>query len=160
MTWFGSRGIKPYLETTLNIDRVSAKISCLFSEHKNSNASTTRQQVPSSAQSWIPPSCLSFKIKVDATVGPYFSSMAAVVRDWRGELVFVNIMKVNTTLPLQAEVEAIKWGLSLAPAIGNECIIVESNCQYCVQLLNDLASPPPLEDQVLVLRFEEYGVCF
>ena len=51
-------------------------------------------------------------------------------------------MQVNTTLPLQAEAEAIKWALSLAPVMGNECIIVESNCQYCVQLLNDLAEPP------------------
>ena len=142
MTWFGSRGIKPYLETTLNIDRVSAKISCLFSEHKNSNASTTRQQIRSSAQTWIPPPCLSFKIKVDATIGPYFSSIAAVVRDWRGELLFADTMKVNTTLPLQAEAEAIKWALSLAPVMGNECISVESNCQYCVQLLNYLAEPP------------------
>ena len=132
-------------DNTLNIDGVSAKISCLFSEHKNSNASTTRQQVPSSAQTWIPPPCLSFKIKVDAAVGPRFSSIVAVVRDRRRGLVFASTMKVNTTLPLQAEAEAIKWALSLAPAMGNECIIVESDCQYCVQLLNDLVeAPPPL----------------
>ena len=68
-------------------------------------------------------------------------------------------MQVNTTLPLQAEAEAIKWALSLAPVMGNECIIVESNCQYCVQLLNDLAEPPR-EDQVLVLWFKEFVVCF
>lgn len=29
-------------DSTLNIDGVSTKISCLFSEHKNSNPSTTR----------------------------------------------------------------------------------------------------------------------
>ena len=80
---------------------------------------------------------MSFKINVDA----------AVARDRRGELVFAGSMKVNTTLPLLAEAEAIKWALSLVPAMGNDCIIVESDCQYCVNLLNDLAeppSPPPL----------------
>ena len=43
------------------------------------------------------------------------------------EVVFAGTMKVNTTLPLQAKVEAIKWALSLALAMGNECIIVESD---------------------------------
>ena len=86
---------------------------------------------------------MSFKINVDAAVGPRFSSIAAMARDRRGELVFAGSMKVNTTLPLLAEAEAIKWALSLVPAMGNDCIIVESDCQYCVNLLNDLAEPPP-----------------
>ena len=94
---------------------------------------------------------MSFKINVDAAVGPRFSFIAVVARDQRGELVFVGSMKVNTTLPLLAEVEAIKWALSLAPTMGNDYIIVESDCQYCVHLLNDLAEPPPLEVLVLVL---------
>ena len=121
---------------------VSTKISCLFSEHKTFDTSSTRQQVPSSPQTWIPSPSLSFKINVDVAVRPCFSSIAAVVRDWRGELVFAGAMKVNTTFPLQAEVEAIKWALSLAPVMGNKCIIVESDCQYCVHLLNDLVVPP------------------
>ena len=65
---------------------------------------------------------------------------------WRetreGELVFAGIMKVNTIFPLQVKAEAIKWALSLAPGMGNKCIIVELDCQYCVHLLNDLAVPP------------------
>ena len=64
---------------------------------------------------------------------------------WRetreGELVFAGIMKVNTIFPLQVKAEAIKWALSLAPVMGNKCIIVELDCQYCVHLLNDLAVP-------------------
>lgn len=111
-----------------------------------------RQQVPSSAQTWIPLLGLSFKINVDAAMGPRFSIIVAVARDrrreaimlskhvsslsqggephcgvhplvierkhvlktwWtfsnrRGELVFIDIIKVNTTLPLQAEAKAIK----------------------------------------------------
>ena len=95
---------------------------------------------------------MSFKINVDAAVGPRFSSIAAVARDRRGELVFAGSRKVNTTLPLLVEAEAIKWALSFVPAMGNDCIIVESDCQYCVHILNDLAEPlPPLEVLVLVL---------
>ena len=120
--------------STLSIDGVSTKISCLFSEHKIFDASSTRQQVPSSPQTWIPSPSLSFKINVDA--------IAAVAIDWREELVFAGAMKVNTTFPLQAKAEAIKWALSLTPVMGNKCIIVESNCQYCVLLLNDLVVPP------------------
>ena len=86
---------------------------------------------------------MSFKINVDAAMGPRFSSIAVVARDRRGELVFAGSMKVNTTLPLLVEAEAIKWALSLAPAMGYDCIIVESDCQYCVHLLNDLAEHPP-----------------
>ena len=71
---------------------------------------------------------MSFKINVDAAVGLRFSSIAAVARDWRRELVFADSMKVNTTLPLLAEAEAIKWALSLVPAMGNDYIIVESDC--------------------------------
>ena len=94
---------------------------------------------------------MSFKINVDVIVGLRFSSIATVAKDRRGELVFTGSRKVNTTLPLLAEAEAIKWALSFVPAMGNDCIIVESNCQYCVNLLNDLVEPPPLEVLVLVL---------
>ena len=93
---------------------------------------------------------VSFKININAVVGPHFSFIAAVERDRRGELVFAGTMKVNTTLPLLAEAEAIKWALSLAPPMGNDCIIVESDCQYRVYLFNDLVEPP-LEVLVLVL---------
>ena len=135
----------------LNVDGVFTKISCLFSEHNFPKGSSTCQTVPSSIPAWIPPPGMSFKINVDAAVGLRFSSIAAVDRDRRGELVFASSRKVNTTLPLLAEAEAIKWALSFVPAMGNDCIIVGSNCQYCVNLLNDLVEPPPLEVLVLVL---------
>ena len=127
---------------SLNVDGVFTKISCLFSEHNFPKGSSTCQLVPSSIQAWIPPPGMYFKINVDAAVGLRFSFIAAVARDRKGELVFAGSRKVNTTLPLLAEAEAIKWALSFVPAMGNDCIIVESNCQYRVNLLNDLAEPP------------------
>ena len=59
-------------------------------------------------QVWIPPSRLDIKINVDVAVGPRIPTIAVVVRDWRGELVFAGSMKVNTTLPLQAEAEVVR----------------------------------------------------
>ena len=128
---------------SLNVDGVSTKISSLFFEHNIPKGSTTYQLVPSSIQTWIPPPGMSFKINVDTAVGPRFSSIVVVARDRRVELVFAGSMKVNTTLPLLAKAEAIKWALSFVPAMGNDCIIVESDCHYCVSLLNDLAEPSP-----------------
>jgi len=95
-------------DDSLNVDGLSTKISCLFSEHNIPKGSTTYQQVPSSIlQTWIPPLDVSFKINVDAVVGPRCSSIAAMMRDLRGESVFASTMKVNTTLPLLGEAEAV-----------------------------------------------------
>ncbi|XP_050255022.1 uncharacterized protein LOC126700899 [Quercus robur] len=111
----------------LNFDGVASRISSLFVEHKKSRASTSRHMVSAPPQVWIPPSRLDIKINVDVAVGPRFSAIAVVVRDWRGEVVFVGSKKVNTTLPLQAEVEAIRWAISLAPTLGGDSVLVESN---------------------------------
>ena len=87
-------------------------------------------------------------------MGPRYSTIAVVVRDWRGELVFAGSMKVNTTLPLQVEAIAIRWAISLAPAIGGESVLVESDSQVVVQLLSNLAVPPSLENQVSMFGLE------
>ena len=92
----------------LNFDGVASKISSLFAEHKKSRASTSRHMVSAPPQVWIPPSRLDIKINVDVAVGPRIPTIAVVVRDWRGELVFAGSMKVNTTLPLQAEAEVVR----------------------------------------------------
>ncbi|XP_075633544.1 uncharacterized protein LOC142606010 [Castanea sativa] len=141
-------------------------ISSLFAEHKNSSASNLRHLVLAPPQVWIPPSRPDIKINVDAAVGPRFSAIAAVVRDWRGELVFAGSMKVNTTLPLQAEVEAISWAISIAPALGGEAVLVESDSQVAVQLLSNLEMPPPWRiksicaDKVKLVREQAPNVCF
>lgn len=89
-----------------------------------------------------PPPSLSFKINVDVVVGPCFSSIAAMARDRRGELVYLRYYESEHRPPSPTEAEAIKWALSLAPTMGNECIIAESGYQSCVQLLNDLVELP------------------
>uniref|UniRef100_A0A2N9H2T2 RNase H type-1 domain-containing protein n=1 Tax=Fagus sylvatica TaxID=28930 RepID=A0A2N9H2T2_FAGSY len=54
----------------------------------------------------VPPSgCLKFNY--DAAVGPSFSSIALVARDWRGKVVLALSKKAYTMNPLQAKAEAI-----------------------------------------------------
>ena len=47
------------------------------------------------------------KINVDAACNIESSSIVAIARDWRGEVVFACSKRVNITLPLQAKAEAI-----------------------------------------------------
>jgi hypothetical protein len=61
----------------------------------------------------VPPSgCLKFNY--DAAVGPSFSSIALVARDWRGKVVLALSKKAYTMNPLQAKAEAILWGINVA----------------------------------------------
>ena len=69
----------------------------------------------------------SIKINVDAAIGLKFFTVVAVERDWRGRLVFACSQKVNTTFPLQAEAEAVKWALLLAAKLEVEGIYIESD---------------------------------
>ena len=118
----------PIGDNTLNIDRVSTKFLVSSLSTKSPLLLPQDNKFLPFAQTWIPPLGLSFKINVDAAVGLCFSFIAVVARDQKGELVFTSTMKMNTTIPLQAEAKAIKWALSLAPTMGKECIIVESDC--------------------------------
>lgn len=91
------------------------RIMKAVAKHKNSRVplDSLASLVVSGPQNWVPPNCLSIKINVDGVVGPHYSSMAVVVRNWRGELVFACSQKLNTTFPLLVEANAIKWILLL-----------------------------------------------
>ena len=85
----------------------------------------------------------SIKINVDAIIGLKFFTVAAVERDWRGRLVFACSQKVNTTFPLQAEAEAVKWALLLAAKLEVEGIYIETDSKICCDaLLNSSQSSP------------------
>jgi len=63
--------------------------------------------------SWTKPARGTIKINVDAAVGQSYSVLAVVAKDWRGDLLFACSNKANTNSPLQAEVEALRWTVSL-----------------------------------------------
>ena len=50
-------------------------------------------------QTLSPPRRLSIKINVDAAIGPNYSYLALVARDWRGDLVFTCFQKAKYNLP-------------------------------------------------------------
>ncbi|KAK9992917.1 hypothetical protein SO802_022620 [Lithocarpus litseifolius] len=111
------------------VEELFSRISKLFLEHKSARPSVSSQASSTPSHQWTPPSISSIKINVDAAVGPHCSSIAVVARDWRGELVFACSKRVNTTFPLQAEAEAIKWALILSANLEFEEIIIESDSQ-------------------------------
>ena len=92
----------------VNLEGVAARISSLFVEHKSARPPLVSSQVSASALGWSFPSRHGLKINVDAAVGPSFFVIAAVTRDWRGNVVFVGSRKVNITIPLQVEAEAVR----------------------------------------------------
>jgi hypothetical protein len=83
-----------------------------------------------------------FKINCDAAVGHHYSSIAAVARDWRGNMIFAFTRKVNTIIPPQAEVEAIIWAGHLAISHGFSVVIIETDCRQCVQAVFKVGSSP------------------
>ena len=80
---------------------------------------------------WSKPDRDTIKINVDVACNIESSSIAAVDRDWRGEMVFAYSKRVNTTLPLQAEAEAIIWALNL----DVDSISIESDSKSCIDAL-------------------------
>ena len=77
----------------------------------------------------------SVKIYVDAACNLESSSITVVARDWRGEVVFACFERVNTMLPFQAEVEAIKWALNLASNLDVDSIVIESDSKSYIDAL-------------------------
>ena len=102
-----------------------------------------RLQVSTIALGWSFPPRHGLKINVDAAVGPRFSIIAAVTRDWRGNVVFAGSRKVNTTIPFQAEVEAVRWALFLVPDLRCDFVSVETDSQVVARLISNTTASPP-----------------
>jgi hypothetical protein len=77
----------------------------------------------SSAAKWIKPSQGVFKTNMDAAFGSSYSVIATVTRDWRGTVVLAQSLKVNTSIPFQAEATTLVWAFNLVVAVGFECVI-------------------------------------
>ena len=84
---------------------------------------------------WSNPDGGTIKINVDAACNSESSSIAAVARNWRGDVVFACSKRVNTTLPLQAEAEAIIWAFDLVANLGLVSISIESDSKSYIDAL-------------------------
>ena len=81
------------------------------------------------AEGWV-------KINVDVALGDSHSSMAMVVRDWRGTGVLAIFRKANTSIPLQAEAEALLWAAQVASEQGLAQVCFESDSKICIDALH------------------------
>ena len=74
------------------------------------------------------------RYNVDVACNLESSSIAVVAIDCRGEVVFACLKRVNTTIPFQAEAEAINWAINLALNLDVDSICIEwlKGLYWCV----------------------------
>uniref|UniRef100_A0A2N9I2H9 RNase H type-1 domain-containing protein n=1 Tax=Fagus sylvatica TaxID=28930 RepID=A0A2N9I2H9_FAGSY len=137
--WFGICGIKT---EHFHLASAADLVEVIVFPSDEVVTSGTSSYLSNGNEGWVRPNFGIIKINCDATVGPRFSSIAAVTRDWRGKLVFAFSKKVETILPLQAEAEAIIWTGQLAIAHDLSKVIVEFDCKTCVEAVNRIGSYP------------------
>ena len=127
----------------LRCDELIARAWKLFMEFKISRlVATSSININHPLQTWSLPRRLSIKINVDATIGPNYSSLALVARDWRGDLVFACSQQAKTTFPFQTEVGAVRWALSMATKLEAENVI-EIDSKIFHDTIHELILPPP-----------------
>ena len=109
-----------------------------------------RTQIPAAAhignqrslihKAWNPPQRGYFKVNVDAATNSekQISGLGAVIRDENGNVIAVAI-KVSKYFgeAAYAEVEAIDWGLQIADRASLNLLVVESDAQEVVKLVNN-----------------------
>ena len=94
----------------IKVEQIMKNIIMLRSKHRLPPKQSSNSACPSYViDKWVRPEFGVIKINCDAAVGPRFSSLTVVAKDWRGNLVFALTKKANTNIPLQAEVEALLW---------------------------------------------------
>ncbi|KAH9708382.1 hypothetical protein KPL70_012867 [Citrus sinensis] len=94
----------------------------------------------SKLKAWNPPQIGYFKVNVDAATNSekQIAGLGAVIRDEAGNVIdaAVKVSKFYGDVFI-AEAEAIKWGLQLAGNVCIEYLIVESDAQEVVKLVNN-----------------------
>ena len=118
-----------------NLDGILLKISRSVAEFRKVLDISMRPSSNRIQSAWSKPDRDTIKINVDVACNIESSSIAAVASDWRGEVVFAFSKRVNTTLPLQVEAEAIIWALNLAANLDVDSISIESDSKSCIDAL-------------------------
>uniref|UniRef100_A0A2N9IIA7 Reverse transcriptase zinc-binding domain-containing protein n=1 Tax=Fagus sylvatica TaxID=28930 RepID=A0A2N9IIA7_FAGSY len=98
--------------TDVSVEEVLRKLSCLSLEYQKRAVSPNPNMETSGIEVWNRPRQGCIKFNWDAAIGKTCSCIAVVARDWRGEVVLAISKKTNTTIPLQAEAEALLLGYS------------------------------------------------
>jgi ribonuclease HI len=109
----------------------------IFKEHWGVRATQVISCSAKRSSNWSRPPTGIIKINVDAAIHSSFFVIAAVARDWRGEVVFAISKKANTTVPVQAEAEAFLWALQLAMDHQYGEVIIEGDSKCCVDAFSN-----------------------
>ena len=103
---------------------------------------------------WSKPACGHIKINCDAAIGPSYSVIAIVARDWRESLLFALSKKVNTNISVQAEAEALRWSVLIAVDRKLQKVMFENNSQICINAITLASFKPPWRIHGLILDIE------
>ncbi|KAH9754527.1 hypothetical protein KPL71_015467 [Citrus sinensis] len=127
------------MEPLLTISRVEAVVEA-YRRVKQLKLELKATSSSKNQQVWSPPPDNTFKVNVDAAVNfeRQKAGLGVVIRDSCNK---VKVAAVKTTLftgdVKTAEAEAVEWGLVVAKSAAFQCIMVESDCQEVVKLINN-----------------------
>ena len=102
---------------------------------------------------WVPPQGQTFKANVDGVVFAELKAVGigVVIRDMEGKVKTALSKKINAPLgSVEAEVKAFEMGIQFAKDMGIRDVLIEGDSLIVQRALNELASPPPLVDAVIV----------
>uniref|UniRef100_A0A2N9HDP5 Ribonucleotide reductase large subunit domain-containing protein n=1 Tax=Fagus sylvatica TaxID=28930 RepID=A0A2N9HDP5_FAGSY len=128
------RNDKVHGNKVIVMDTIIRDLNARLYEHWSVRKVSTSSPAPTTMR-WIAPTQNYIKINCNATIGSSCSILAVVARDWRRTFVLALSKKANTTIPLQAEAEAILWAVQIASDRGWNSVIVESNSKLCIDAL-------------------------
>ena len=117
------RNVKVHDGRSVKMNHISRELSVRGREHWDIRRIPQSSSIPHPYIGWCFPNHGVIKFNCDAAVGGSFSCIAVVARNWRGEVVLALSRRVNTTIPLQAEAEALLWATHLAVELFMDLVI-------------------------------------
>ena len=131
------RGATQYLEEFYDATNV-----------KNVVRTPTTQQVR-----WLSPQGQTYKANVDGAVFAKLKAMGigVVIRDMEGKVKASLSQKIKAPLgPVEAKAKAFEMGIQLAKDMDIRDVLIKGDSLIVQRALNELASPPPLVDVVIL----------
>ena len=121
------------------VGKAEAMIASYKRVHSSAEACSEKQQrVP--PQAWNPPQDVFVKVNIDAAINSEknLAGLEAVIRDDSGHVTAaaIKISKFHGDVSY-AEAEAMEWGMLVAREAKVKVVIVESNSQGVVSLVNN-----------------------
>ncbi len=117
------RNRKMHEDMEVEMDAALRDLLARCKEFEDLKTSSVWNSQPSPRVVWSLPTFGYIKFNIDAAVGLTSSSIEVVARNWRWTMVLPRSKKVNTTIPLQAEAEALVWASHLAIELGVDKVV-------------------------------------